>query len=362
MKAALVLSGGGAHGAYEVGVIKALIAGLAPSTGHRPLEIGAIAATSIGAFNAAVLLSNFGGDWTQAAAALESAWLDRIAADGVTTPNGVFRYRPNVPVWVNVVQVARDPLQQARELMSDTAFLARDWVTRLLGFAASSEGLGQRFAELVDLSTFLTPEPSEVLVEALVSPVRLRTSSVSLSVTATAWKSGTLRVFANTDFNDADAGAIVRASGAIPGIFPAVSIDGEPYVDGGVVMNTPLKPAIDAGADTLHVIYLDPAPGVIPLRRVGSTIDAMERMFVSSFAATMRRDLDVAARVNREIAQGRTSVHKPLAIHLYHPTEDTGGALGILDFDRVHVTTLVDLGYKNAVTHNCRKAGCLNVT
>jgi predicted acylesterase/phospholipase RssA len=237
----------------------------------------------------------------------------------------------------------------------------RDWTARLSGFVSSTDGLVHRVAELVDLSTFLTPAPSEALVNATVMAARLRASPVALRVTATEWRTGTLRVFANADFSDADGPSIVRASGAIPGIFPAVPIGPDVFVDGGVVMNTPLKPAIDAHADTLHVIYLDPAPGSIPLRPVGSTIDAMGRMFVASFAATMRRDLEVAAKVNREIDAGVRKGHKRLTIHLYHPLEDTGGALGMLDFYRQHVTMLLELGYKSAVNHDCAKSGCLNV-
>lgn len=361
MPAAFVLSGGGANGAYEVGVLKAIAAGQSPATSFQPPDISAIAATSIGAFNAAVLLSAFDGDWASAVAALESVWLDRIAAAGATSANGVFRYRPNFLEWLNLAQVAANPLSPARELMDDAAFLARDWMARLAGFISSSDGLVHRLAELVDLSTFLTPTPSETLVSAVVSPAKLRASPVALRVTATEWRTGTLQVFGNADFTDADGHSIVRASGAIPGIFPAVPIGDRLFVDGGVVMNTPLKPAVDVNADVLHVIYLDPAPGSIPLRAIGSTIDAMGRMFVSSFAATMRRDLEVAAKVNREIVAGLRPMHKRLTIHLYHPLEDTGGALGMLDFHTQHVTNLMDLGFANAVNHNCAKAGCLNV-
>jgi NTE family protein len=361
MPEALILSGGGANGAYEVGVIKALTSGHSPATGLRTPEITAIAATSIGAFNAAVLLSHFNGRWHEAAAALESAWLHRISAAGATSANGVFRYRPNFTEWMNVSSLMADPMQPARELMGDAAFLARDWMARMSGFASSTDGLVHRIAELIDISTFLTPEPSEALVSAMVKPKRLRTSPVALRVTATAWRTGTLRVFSNADFTDELGPSIVRASGAIPGIFPSVLIEGEPYVDGGVVMNTPLKPAIDMGCDVLHVIYLDPAPGALPLRAVSSTIDAMGRMFVSSFAATMRRDLDVAGRINDNIDKGKKDGFKRIAIHLYHPLEDTGGALGMLDFHRDHVTTLMELGYKNATTHDCEKSGCLHV-
>ena len=48
-KTALILSGGGARGAYQVGVLKA-IAQLQPSGGHNPFDI--ICGTSAGAINA----------------------------------------------------------------------------------------------------------------------------------------------------------------------------------------------------------------------------------------------------------------------------------------------------------------------
>jgi NTE family protein len=45
-----------------------------------------------------------------------------------------------------------------------------------------------------------------------------------------------------------------RASAAIPFIFPAVHIDGDLYVDGGLRQNTPLSPALRLGADRVLVI------------------------------------------------------------------------------------------------------------
>ena len=54
-RVALVLSGGGALGAYEVGVLKALCQGLCPGLGPRKLEATLRVGTSVGAFNAAFL-------------------------------------------------------------------------------------------------------------------------------------------------------------------------------------------------------------------------------------------------------------------------------------------------------------------
>jgi len=363
MRSALVLSGGGANGAYEVGVLKALFGGKSPTTGGSPLHASAIAATSIGTFNTAILLSNYHNrSWDEAVAGLESVWVDRIAAPGATAPNGVFRYRPNFLEWIDVAQFRLNPMQPARALASDASYIARDFVSRVTGVVSGSAGLATRLSELVDISTFVTPEPSEQLVRAEVVAQRIRESPIQISVTATNWAKGTLRVFTNRDFTDAIATDIVRASGALPGIFPPVTIDGVLYVDGGVVLNTPLKPVIDHGCDVLHVVYLDPEPGAVPLPKISSTIDSMSRYIVASFAATMRRDLEVAAKVNRKVREGKADAeHRPITVHLYHPNQNMGGALGMLDFHRGRVEALVAAGYRDAVAHDCGTNGCINV-
>ena len=46
------------------------------------------------------------------------------------------------------------------------------------------------------------------------------------------------------------------ASAAIPFVFPPVDIDGIPYVDGGLRQNTPLSPALRFGSDRLLVVGL----------------------------------------------------------------------------------------------------------
>lgn len=51
-----------------------------------------------------------------------------------------------------------------------------------------------------------------------------------------------------------DAGDAIAASASIPGIFPPVSIGGRPYMDGGVVNNTPISHAVELGADTVWVL------------------------------------------------------------------------------------------------------------
>jgi len=52
----------------------------------------------------------------------------------------------------------------------------------------------------------------------------------------------------------------VRASAAIPFLFPAVRIGGSYFVDGGLRMNTPLSPALRLAADRVLVVALKHSP------------------------------------------------------------------------------------------------------
>jgi NTE family protein len=55
--------------------------------------------------------------------------------------------------------------------------------------------------------------------------------------------------------------AHVRASAAIPFLFPSIRIGSSYYVDGGLRMNTPLSPALRLAADRVLVVALKHAPG-----------------------------------------------------------------------------------------------------
>lgn len=53
----------------------------------------------------------------------------------------------------------------------------------------------------------------------------------------------------------------LRASAAVPGVFPPVPVDGRVYVDGGVSANVPIRQAIALGAAS--VISLDATPPIV---------------------------------------------------------------------------------------------------
>ncbi|HVT19295.1 MAG TPA: patatin-like phospholipase family protein [Thermoanaerobaculia bacterium] len=380
---ALVLSGGGAKGAYEVGVMKALFAGASQATDHRPIEIDIYTGTSVGSYNATWMAAQ--GDLPSLAAVerLERTWRTRVAATMERCGNGVYRVR-GLPLQGLDPGCFLHPVEALAELSQDAVFLSRAALIRGLNFLVSKEPCTTRAADLVDLASFISPAPLYHLVAETIDFDRLRTSSKSLTIAASNWVHGTLQLFPKADIALRH-GQPVLASAAIPGFFPPIMIDGVPYVDGGLTLNTPLKPAIDLGADVLHVIYLDPATEDIPFPTLPNTMDTMYRMYAILIANAMQDDLVVADFANQLLllgldwlpekpagATGRPPlriqdrpmlrdgrpVHRPLIIHRYRPSTDMGGLAGLLDFSTPVIDRFIALGESDAKNHDCRREGC----
>ncbi len=130
----------------------------------------------------------------------------------------------------------------------------------------------------------------------------LRESRRALFLATTNWRTGQLQYFRNPDMTDELAADVIMAFSALPGIFTPVTIGGNPYVDGGLAMNTPLGPAfreVHPGADTAHVIYLDPETADTPVQPLRSPVGILDRMITVGLALTIEADMRVADRVNR---------------------------------------------------------------
>lgn len=194
---ALVLSGGGARGAFQVGVIKRLV-----ELGRR---WGVIAGVSVGAVNALQLAQYAPADQARGAADLEAFWYE-IAGD---------------------------------------ATLYRGWT---FGVVEALFGRGA----LHDTA------PMEAFLRARVDVARLQVSGVKFRVGAVGLGSGQYRC---VDEYVADPVRWVMASAAFPGAFGPVAIDGDRWVDGGIRHTTPIVDALAAGATELDVVLTDPASG-----------------------------------------------------------------------------------------------------
>lgn len=386
--AGLVLSGGGAFGAYEVGVIRALCGGNCSVTGGNALDADVFTGTSVGNFNAAILAMNKGGA-CGAADRLQDIWLNRIADNGNGRGNGVYRFRGGFENYLDH-RIPGSPLEQLKRLAEDFTAFGGYAARTAARFLTSDERLSHRVADLIDLSVFLDTGPFARLVEELIEPHTLRSSAKWLTVTATNWGTGEPRNFHFRDMSDALAWQAIRASAAIPGLFPPVSIDGETFIDGGVVMNTPIKPAIDAGADEIHVISLDPCVPDLGKDYGPATWDVMNRVLIAMVAENIAEDIETARWINEglealehlendeahfETVDGRRFVRaartirrrlekegqlpRKVTIHRYYPKQPLGGVLGLLNFSRCSIEAMIERGFADACEHDCTENGCV---
>ena len=389
---AVVLSGGAAHGAYEVGVLKALMTGASWTTGNVPLDPDIITGTSIGAYNGAVLTSRLEIEGPEATIKfLEDIWANVIPRGTDGAPNQIYRFRGNPGELLHPGAVVRHPVRTAASFGRDAAFFAQDFLRRGMNFFAASGPLLERSLEMIDLSTLFSRDPSEPLLRNTVVLENIRRSQRLLFLAVTDWNSGQLGLFRNPDMTDEHGMQIILASSALPGIFPPVTIGKNVYVDGGLSLNTPLAPAfVEAtpGADTAHVIYLDPKVTDIPLQPLQSTIGTMDRLITLILSRSIDADMRIASRVNRGlqlVAQseqgqrlaaqdagdlvrsisflvdgiGGKLPDSPKTIHRYRPSRYLGGTLSLLNFSRDQMLQLIDLGFNDVMNHDCNASECV---
>lgn len=383
-RTAMVLSGGGAYGAFGVGVLKTLFAGRSPATNYVPLNADIFTGTSVGAFNAALMVSQ-PGSCLDAVLNLENIWLGRVAEVSGECGNGIYRIRGN-PADLIDRDCLRHPLTLAGRFLDDSVALSAYALFRTANFLASSSvALEDRVMGLINIGSFVDTAPYKALLHSVINEAAIRDSSRALRITATDWATGEPRYFTNGDFHDELGIDSVIASTAIPGVFPPVRIGRDLYVDGGVVENTPLSSAIEAGGTDLHVIYLNPNPNVIRLIGEPNTIDTMLRVYYIMLATKISEDIETARWINAGLdaissyQEGQSPSdaavrdfmriagtlvqterdYKRLVIHRYFPEGALGGNLGMLDFSLAAIANMIREGEQAAVVHDCIQNGCV---
>ena len=134
-------------------------------------------------------------------------------------------------------------------------------------------------------------------------------AAVHLRVTATEINSGQLHVFGNSD--DVYPSKMQRekielnhiiASCSIPIVYPATQLNDTLYWDGATVANTPLGPAIDAGAEEIIVVIMTPweaddkAGAKLPTPK--NILTAASTMLEWALLASFQSDLKMFRRIN----------------------------------------------------------------
>ena len=143
------------------------------------------------------------------------------------------------------------------------------------------------------------------IVEDGITVERLEDTPVPVEVVATSLADGRERWFTYGPAAEA-----VLASAAMPAIFPPIDIEGDRYIDGGVVNNVPIRRAIDAGATRIVVLLCNspvytPAPSRRPIEAV------INALFVS-----------IHARFPRDMAQLPEGVEVILCVGSEEATRD----------------------------------------
>jgi len=228
---ALILSGGGAKGAWEAGVAAALV--------ERGLPVRLVAGSSAGALNAAMVADGR---------------LDRLQELWRTvTREQVYTLRPSVVL--------------AGLLPGVLTLLALD-----------------RAGSLLD------PAPLRELIAGSIDLERIRASRVELLVVATDLARYDKRAFDNRTVS-VDA---LLAAAAVPGAFPPVRVDGVPLVDGGLTGRAPVLEALAAGPPVARALvllsYAAGERGAAPTRLRRTLEEAFEMAMIHQ----IHRDVELA--------------------------------------------------------------------
>ncbi|MBA54894.1 MAG: Patatin [Pseudomonadales bacterium] len=273
LHSALVLSGGGARAAYQVGVLKA-IADIMPESTRNPF--GIISGTSAGAINA-VALAAHADNYRNAVYNIENVWK-------AFRPHQVYRSDP-VGVFSNAMR----------------------WISSLI-FASRNR------------SSLLNNEPLSNLLGSMIRFDNLQHAIDegflrAISVTASGYSSGHSVAFFQ---GSPDISAWKRfqriglrthlklehlmASSAIPMVFPAVRINREYFGDGAVRQLAPLSPALHLGARKILVVGVSgnrSAPQVQrPVDDYPSLAQISGHLMNSIFLDSLEYDVERMERIN----------------------------------------------------------------
>lgn len=235
-RVALVLAGGGARGAYEAGVLSWILGPLRRRLG-RCVCFDVFTGTSVGAVNACYLAATV--DRADSPQRLTEIW-------GSLSLESVFRVNAGSLIrrGLRALGVARGaPVHQAMparlEGLLDTAPLERLVLESIPWSRIHAHVRQKRIAAVAVTTTEIATGRSVVFVE-------------SRGAAGLPWRGDPFLVARAARLMPEH----VLASAAIPLLFPAVRLGRGYHCDGGLRLNTPLKPALHLGATHVVIVGL----------------------------------------------------------------------------------------------------------
>lgn len=361
-RAALVLPGGGARGAFQVGVLKA-VAELLPRGAANPFPI--ISGTSAGAVNSVVLASR-AHNLRSAVAELEQVWGHFRCHHVYKTDN--FTMLKSSLHWVASIVLGGWLVGAPKSLLDNSPLRA----------LLNSNVHFPRIEDAIENGHL-----DAVAVTAAGYGSARSTSFFEAIKEQSSWERTRrlgLRCELNLDH--------VMASIAVPMVFPPVRIGADYFGDGAMRQATPLSPAVHLGADRILVIGIrdetgDQTPDTGP--ELPSFAQIAGYMLDTLFMDGLYSDLERITRINQLIDSISTESTQPAVANmrgidtmLIVPSEDlrvlahkhrkelpfairallrgVGGSnpgenrlLSFLLFEKAYTRELIKLGYHDAM-------------
>jgi NTE family protein len=248
-KTVLALQGGGAHGAFTWGALDRLL--------EDGLEFSAVTGVSSGAMIAALAVQGFVKNGAAGARAEVTKLWQRVAAANIFGPaNSSFDW-----LW---------GWDKGLELGNEMAWQGLTNALRLF-----SPGQLNPFGQ----------NPLEPLLHELLDVRAIRDPAApKLYVAATDIESGRAKIFNNGQMSV----DVLLASACVPMMFPAVTIDGRHYWDGGYSCNPALTPVLTPKPERLVLIRAQPR---IRKGVPNSTADIVHRLHEIAFQAPLDAEL-----------------------------------------------------------------------
>ena len=276
-KTGLILSGGGARAAYQVGVLMA-IADLVPRGTRNPFPI--ISGTSAGAINAAALAAQ-AHNYRMAVRGLERVWAN-ITADQVYRTD-VYSFAKSIMRWfVTTLVSGSTPVHSA---LLDSRPLHK-LLSMVVNFQRIQEALdrGDLHALAITASSYASGES-----------VAFFQAQPHLQEWKRARRLGRRSEIAVNH---------LLASSAIPILFPAQEVEGRYYGDGAVRQLAPASPALHLGAERLLVIGVSGNTSAMRQRDVEgypSLAQVLGHILDSVFVDSLEGDVERLERINNTL-------------------------------------------------------------
>ncbi len=277
VRAGLVLTGGGARAAYQVGVVKAVRDILGnPVRNPFPILVG----TSAGAINAATLAA-YSDNFTRAVANLLENW-ENMHVEHVYKADFPSIVRSGAKWLASLMLISRrNPIS-----LLDNAPL-RDMLERTLPFERIQENIdsGALYAVSVTASGYTSGQSVSFFQGGSGTEGWERNQRIGAAVT--------LKI------------EYLLASASLPFIFPAVKVHREYFGDGSMRQIAPISPALHLGAD--RVLVVGTGRQTLDTARARSNIypslaqiagHALNSIFLDSLSV----DLERLERINRTVS------------------------------------------------------------